>query len=33
VGLFDVGANGTFAVASQSDLVSVTAVLASLYPW
>jgi drug/metabolite transporter (DMT)-like permease len=32
VGLFDVGANGTFAVASQSDLVSVTAVLASLYP-
>lgn len=32
VGLGDVGANGTFAVASQSDLVSVTAVLASLYP-
>ena len=32
VGVFDVGANGTFAVASQSDLVSVTAVLASLYP-
>jgi drug/metabolite transporter (DMT)-like permease len=32
IGLFDVGANGTFAVASQSDLVSVTAVLASLYP-
>ena len=32
VGLFDVGANGTFALASQSDLVSVTAVLASLYP-
>lgn len=32
VGLGDVAANGTFAVASQSDLVSVTAVLASLYP-
>lgn len=32
IGLSDVGANGTFAVASQSDLVSVTAVLASLYP-
>ena len=32
VGVFDVGANGAFAVASQSDLVSVTAVLASLYP-
>lgn len=32
VGVFDVGANGTFAVASQSDLVSVTAVLSSLYP-
>jgi drug/metabolite transporter (DMT)-like permease len=32
IGVFDVGANGTFAVASQSDLVSVTAVLASLYP-
>lgn len=32
VGAFDVGANGTFAVASQSDLVSVVAVLASLYP-
>jgi drug/metabolite transporter (DMT)-like permease len=32
IGLFDVGANGTFALASQSDLVSVTAVLASLYP-
>ena len=32
VGAFDVGANGAFAVASQGDLVSVTAVLASLYP-
>jgi len=32
VGLFDVGANATFAVASQGGLVSVTAVLASLYP-
>jgi len=32
VGAFDVGANGTFAAASQSDLVSVVAVLASLYP-
>lgn len=32
VGGFDVGANAAFAVASQSDLVSVTAVLASLYP-
>ena len=32
VGVFDVGANGAFAVASQSDLVSVTSVLASLYP-
>ena len=32
VGAFDVGANGAFAVASQSDLISVTAVLASLYP-
>lgn len=32
VGTFDVGANGAFALASQSDLVSVTAVLASLYP-
>jgi drug/metabolite transporter (DMT)-like permease len=32
IGVFDVGANGAFAVASQSDLVSVTAVLASLYP-
>ncbi len=32
IGAFDVGANGTFAVASQGDLVSVVAVLASLYP-
>lgn len=32
IGAFDVGANAAFAVASQSDLVSVTAVLASLYP-
>ena len=32
IGAFDVGANGAFAVASQSDLVSVSAVLASLYP-
>lgn len=32
IGLFDVGANGAFAVASQDDLISVAAVLASLYP-
>jgi drug/metabolite transporter (DMT)-like permease len=32
VGAFDVGANAAFAVASQSDLISVTGVLASLYP-
>lgn len=32
VGAFDVGANGTFAVASQAALVSVTAVLSSLFP-
>ncbi len=32
IGLLDVGANGAFAVASQSDLISVTGVLASLYP-
>lgn len=32
IGVFDVGANGAFAVASQGDLISVTAVLASLYP-
>ncbi len=32
IGAFDVGANGTYALASQSDLVSVASVLASLYP-
>ena len=32
VGVFDVAANGTYAVATQGGLVSVTAVLASLYP-
>lgn len=32
IGLFDAGANGAYALASQSDLISVTAVLASLYP-
>jgi drug/metabolite transporter (DMT)-like permease len=32
IGVFDVGANAAFALAAQSDLVSVTAVLASLYP-
>jgi drug/metabolite transporter (DMT)-like permease len=32
IGVFDVGANGTYAVATQSGLVSVSAVLASLYP-
>lgn len=32
IGVFDVAANGAFALASQSDLVSVVAVLASLYP-
>ena len=32
IGAFDVGANAAFAVASQSDLISVTAVLSSLYP-
>lgn len=32
IGGFDVGANAAFAIASQSDLISVTAVLASLYP-
>lgn len=32
IGLFDVAANGCFAVASRSALVSVTSVLASLYP-
>ncbi len=32
IGAFDVGANAAFAVASQSDLLSITAVLASLFP-
>lgn len=32
IGVFDVGANGTYALASRSDLVSVVGVLASLYP-
>jgi drug/metabolite transporter (DMT)-like permease len=32
MGLFDVAANGTYATATQSGLVSVAAVLASLYP-
>lgn len=32
IGAGDVAANGAYAVASQSSLVSVTAVLASLYP-
>lgn len=32
IGVFDVGANGTYAVATQTGLVSVSAVLASLYP-
>ena len=32
VGVFDVGANGTYAVATQSGYLSVAAVLASLYP-
>ncbi|MGI8535021.1 MAG: EamA family transporter [Mycobacteriales bacterium] len=32
IGAFDVGANGAYALASQSELVSVAAVLASLYP-
>ena len=32
IGAFDVGANAAFAIASQSDLISVVAVLASLYP-
>ena len=32
IGVFDAGANAMFALASQGDLVSVTAVLASLYP-
>ena len=32
IGAFDVGANAAFAVAAQTGLISVTAVLASLYP-
>jgi drug/metabolite transporter (DMT)-like permease len=32
IGIFDVAANGTYAVASRSSLLSVAAVLASLYP-
>lgn len=32
IGMFDVGANAAFAIAAQSDLISVTSVLASLYP-
>ncbi|MBK5305687.1 MAG: EamA family transporter [Frankiaceae bacterium] len=32
IGVFDVAANGTYAVASRSSLVSVASVLASLYP-
>ena len=32
IGALDVTANGAFALASQSDLVSVASVLASLYP-
>lgn len=32
VGLFDLAANGTYALSTQRGLVSVTAVLASLYP-
>ena len=32
IGAADAGANGTYAVASRSSLVSVAAVLASLYP-
>jgi drug/metabolite transporter (DMT)-like permease len=32
IGIFDVAANGTYAVASRSSLVSVASVLASLYP-
>lgn len=32
IGVFDAGANAAFALASQSDLISVVAVLASLYP-
>jgi drug/metabolite transporter (DMT)-like permease len=32
MGIADAGANGTYAVASRSSLVSVASVLASLYP-
>jgi len=32
IGALDVGANASFAVSSQGDLLTVTAVLASLYP-
>jgi drug/metabolite transporter (DMT)-like permease len=32
IGVLDVGANGAFSLSSQGDLISVTAVLASLYP-
>ena len=32
IGVLDVAANGTYAVASRSSLVSVASVLASLYP-
>jgi drug/metabolite transporter (DMT)-like permease len=32
IGILDVGANGAFSLSSQGDLISVTAVLASLYP-
>jgi drug/metabolite transporter (DMT)-like permease len=32
VGALDVGANGAFSLSSQGELISVTAVLASLYP-
>lgn len=32
IGALDVGANGAFSLSSQGDLISVTAVLASLYP-
>jgi drug/metabolite transporter (DMT)-like permease len=32
IGVFDVAANGTYAVAARSSLVSVASVLASLYP-
>ena len=32
IGVADAAANGTYAISSRSSLVSVTAVLASLYP-